>query len=58
MEYVIPIKRDTKNPFCITSNNLLVKDGLQDNNWVRNSVIKPVDSVAFQKRKSTREGDD
>ena len=58
MEYVIPIKRHTKNTFCITSNNLLVKDGLQDNNWVRNSVIKPVDSVAFQKRKATREGDD
>ena len=31
-------------------------NGLKYNHWVRHSVIKSFDSMAFQKRKSTREG--
>ena len=33
-----------------------LKYGLQDNYWVMKSVMKPVDAVAFQKRKAMREG--
>ena len=46
-----------ENPFCMSSNKLFVKYGLQDNHWVGHSVIKPDDSVWFQKIKSVREGD-
>ena len=40
------------------SHNLLVKDGLQDNHLVDNSVIRPVGAVVFQNRKATREVND
>ena len=37
-------------------NKLFLKDGLHDNNFVGKSVMKPVDDVAFQKRKATEKG--
>ena len=39
----------------MSSNQLFIQDGLQDNHWVGNSEIKPVDTVEFQKRKASRE---
>ena len=37
------------------SSNNFFKDGPHNNHWVRHSVMKPVDAVAFQKRNSLRE---
>ena len=55
LEFSVPLKRDTKKtPFYMSSNKLFLKYCLQDNHWVGNAVIKPVDSVEFQKRKSLR----
>ena len=34
---------------------VLLKYGLQNNYWFGHSVMKPVDAVEFQKRKSARE---
>ena len=35
LEYVMPIKRGTKNnPFCTSSEKLFLKDVQFDNNWV------------------------
>ena len=53
----MPLKRDIKKtPLCMSSNKLFLKDGLQDNNWVGHSMMKPVDAVEFQKINSLREG--
>ena len=50
LEFVVPHKRDTKKtPLCMYSNKFYLKDGLQDNNWLGHSVMKPVVSVAFKK---------
>ena len=52
LEYVVPLQRDTKNtPFCMYSAKLFLKYGLQDNNCVRNSIMKPVYAEEFQKIK-------
>ena len=37
---------------------LFLKYGLQDNNWVGHSVMKPVDDMEFQKIRSMMEGND
>ena len=50
--------RCKENPFCMSSNELFVKDGLHDNHWVNHSVINHVDAVEFQNRNSKREGND
>ena len=41
----------------MSSNKLFIKDGPQDNHWVGHSVMKPVDYVVFQNRKSMIAGD-
>ena len=46
-----------KKDFCMYSNKLFLKYGLQDNHWVGKLLIKPVDDVVFLKRKVIREGD-
>ena len=57
LEFVVPLKKDTKKtPFCMSDNKLFFNYGIQDNNWVGHSVIKPVDAVIFQKRKALRKG--
>ena len=57
LEYVVPLKRKSKKtPFCMSYNTFSLKDSIHNNHWVGNSVIKPVYAVAFQKRKSLREG--
>ena len=33
------------NPIFMSSITLFMKDGLQDNHWVGNSVINPVDAI-------------
>ena len=58
LEFVVPLKRYTKKtPFCMSSNKFFLRYryGLQDSYWVGNSLMKTVDSVAFQKRKAMRE---
>ena len=46
MEFVIPlIHNKNKTPFCISSNKLFLKYGIQDNHWVGQLVMKPVDAV-------------
>ena len=56
LEYGVPLKCDTKKtPFCMFSNQLFLKDGLHNNNWVGNSVIKHVDATELKKRKAPRE---
>ena len=55
MEYVVPLKHDTKKtPFLMSSNKLFLNYGLKYYNWVRQSVMKSVDAVAFQKIKEMR----
>ena len=57
LEFVVPLKRDTnKTPFCMFSKKDIFKNVLQDNNRVRNSVMKPVHAVEFRKIKKMREG--
>ena len=52
----MPLKCDTKKaPFCMSSNKFLLKCILKDNHWVWNLVMKPIDAMAFQKRKSMME---
>ena len=52
----MPLKRDTKKtPFCMYSNKLFLKDGIQDNHWVGHLVMRLVNDVAFQKRNALRE---
>ena len=43
-----------KKDFCMYSNKLFLKYGLQDNHWVGKLLIKPVDDVVFLKRKVIR----
>ena len=53
------LKCDTKKtPFCMYYNRLFLKYGIHYNNWVGHSGIKPVDAMAFQKRKAHMEGKD
>ena len=54
LEYVVPQKWDTERTpfFCLLT--IYFKDGLQNNHWVGNSVIKPVDVVLFKKIKALR----
>ena len=57
VDFVVILKHDNKKtPFCMSSNKLFLKYGLQNNNWVGHSVMKPVDDVAFKKTKALREG--
>ena len=57
LEYVVPLKRDTKKTlFCISSDNFFLKYGLQYNHWVGHSVKITVDTVEFKKRKALWEG--
>ena len=56
LEYVVPIKCDTKKtPFFMPSNKFL-KDVPQDNHWFGELVMKPAYAMAFRKRKAKREG--
>ena len=56
LEYGVPLKCDTKKtPFCMFSNKLFLKDGLNNNNWAENSVIKPVNATEVKKRKAPRD---
>ena len=53
----MPLKRYTKKtPFFMSSNKFISKYSIHDNNWVRNSVMKPVDAMEFHKRKKLRQG--
>ena len=57
MGYVIPLQYDPKKTlFCMSSKNVFLEDGIQDNNWVSNSIIKLVDAVDYHKIKKTRVG--
>ena len=57
LEFSVPLKRYSKKTrFCMSSDELFLKDCLQNNHWVGKSVIKPVDDVASQKIKALREG--
>ena len=38
-----------KPPFCMSYNNIFLKDGLQDNHWLGHLVIKSIDAVEFRK---------
>ena len=40
----------------MSSNKFFVEYGLQDNHWVGNSLMKPIDAVVFQNRTTIREG--
>ena len=52
----MPVKHDTKkNTFCTSSEKFSLKDGKIDNNWVGQSVMKPVDSELFQRREYIKE---
>ena len=45
----MPTKRNTKlKTLCKSSDKLFLKFGLQDNHWVRQLVMKPVDSVVLK----------
>ena len=55
LEYVVPIKCYNKNNPFLYVLCFFCKDSWQSNHWVGNSMTKPVDDVAFQKRWSTRE---
>ena len=56
MEFVVPLKHGTKKiSFFMKYSRLFLKYGLEENHWVGHSVMKPVDVVAFQKRKAPRE---
>ena len=53
----MPLKQDTKKTtFFISSNKFFFKEGLQDNHWVENLVMKSVYALAFKKQKKTDEG--
>ena len=55
LEWLVPGKRaKNKAVFCISSNKFFMKDGLQESNFVGNSLIKPADTVVTQKRNSMR----
>ena len=45
-----------KTPFYMSSNKYFLKNGAQDNHWIRHLVMKQIDDVKFQKRKATGEG--
>ena len=56
LEYVIPVKSDTKsNPSYKYSDKLFLKDREFDNRWVGQSLMKPVDTELFQRRKDIKE---
>ena len=56
LELIVTPKYDTKKTeFFMSSYKSLVKDGIQDNNWVGHRVLEPVDVVAFNKIKALRE---
>ena len=55
LEGVMQIKPN-KNPFFISSQKFFLKYGLQDNHWVMQSVMKPIDAQVFQKNNQVREG--
>ena len=55
----MPMKFNTKKtPFCMSSNMIIIKYGIQYNYWVGHSVMKTVDDVAFKKRNSMIEVND
>ena len=55
-EFVVPLKHGTKKiSFFMKYSRLFLKYGLEENHWVGHSVMKPVDVVAFQKKKAHRE---
>ena len=43
-----------EKPFCMSSNNFFVKDGLKDNNWVSHLWMKSAGAMYFQKKKEIR----
>ena len=43
-------KQYQEKTFCMSSNKLYLKYGLQDNHWVGQLVMKLVDSVAFKEK--------
>ena len=53
LEYGVPFKRDNKmTPWCMSSNKFFLKDGLQNNHRVGDSVMKKVYAIVFQKIKA------
>ena len=42
----------------MSSNNIFVRNGLQKNHWVWHSVMKAVDDMLIQNRKSMKEIND
>ena len=55
LEYVVPLKRDTKKTqFCMSTKKFFLRDGIHNNHRVGHSVMKLVDAVVFKKRNALK----